>query len=405
MNPLIAGEETADAMTEESDNFGRRSEQAARPLAARSAREALRPEAGTPPPPKRSRQSRNQFVVFLNFVVSSVVFLVIVTGVVLYLGKREFESPGPSTAAETILIRPNTGVREIAEMLERQGLISDQRIFLIGLRVHGADASLKAGEYEIKAGASMAEIMELLESGKSVLYSLTIPEGRTVAQVFKAVAATQELSGEIPEETPPEGSLAADTLRFTRGMPRKEVIAKLRAQQEELVQSIWERRAENHPLQNIDEFVTLASIVEKETGQADERSRVAAAFLNRLERGMRLQSDPTVIYGLFGGEGKPADRPIYRSDLAKETPYNTYLVDGLPPTPIANPGRAALEAVANPSQTDELYFVADGTGGHVFATTLEEHNENVARWRKIERERRAEAEAAENDAQEGDERN
>lgn len=377
------------AMTEEPDQLDRKTEPRTRPIAAKSPREALRPEAGTPPPPRRSRHSRNQFVVFLNFVLSSIVFLVILAGVAFYLGKHEFDGPGPSQTAETVLIRPNTGVREIAEMLERRGLISDQRIFLLGLRMHDADSRLKAGEYEIKAGASMYEIMRLLESGKSVLYSLTIPEGWTVARVFEEIAATDELSGEMPEELPPEGSLAADTLRFTRGTPRKEIIAKLMAQQEELVQSIWERRDEDLPIDTIEEFVTLASIVEKETGRADERSRVAAVFLNRLERGMRLQSDPTVIYGLFGGEGKPADRPIYRSDLEKPTPYNTYLIDGLPPTPIAIPGRAALEAVANPSRTDELYFVADGTGGHVFATTLKEHNENVARWRRIERERAA----------------
>jgi len=369
-------------------------ERPSRTLFARSAREMLRPEQGTPPPPKRSRQSRNQFVIFLNFLVSSAVFVLVVAAVAFYLGKREFDAPGPSTTAETIMIRPNTGVREIADLLESEGLISDARIFLVGLRVHDADGKLKAGEYEIKAGASMRDIMRLLESGKSVLYSLTIPEGLTVAQVFDRIAKTEELSGELPDELPPEGSLAADTLRFTRGLSRKEVVAKLLADQEELVNSIWERRAPDLPLKDVNEFVTLASIVEKETGRADERSRVAAVFLNRLERGMRLQSDPTVIYGLFGGEGKPADRPIYRSDLDKPTPYNTYAVDGLPPTPIANPGRAALEAVANPSRTDELYFVASGDGGHVFASTLKEHNENVARWRKIERERAAAAEAA-----------
>ncbi|RUY75743.1 endolytic transglycosylase MltG, partial [Mesorhizobium sp. M7A.F.Ca.CA.003.01.2.1] len=139
------------------------------------------------------------------------------------------------------------------------------------------------------------------------------------------------------------------------------------------------------PLANVEEFVTLASIVEKETGKGDERSRVAAVFLNRLAKGMRLQSDPTIIYGLFGGKGKPADRPIYQSDIQKQTPYNTYVINGLPPTPIANPGRAALEAVANPSKTDDLYFVADGTGGHVFAATLDEHNENVARYRALQK--------------------
>lgn len=387
-------------MTDETNNFGRRSTAPVRPVAAQSARQVLRPERGTPPP-KRSRHSRNQFVVFMNFVLSAVLFLVIVAGLAFYMGKREFEGEGPSTVAETVMIRPNTSVREIADTLERRGLISDSRIFLLGLRAHGADSNLKAGEYEIKAGASMHEIMNLMESGKSVLYSLTVPEGLTVAEAFDRIARTEELSGELPEELPPEGSLAADTIRFTRGLSRKEVVAKLMADQEELVQEIWQRRADDLPIDNIEDFVTLASIVEKETGRADERSRVAAVFLNRLERGMRLQSDPTIIYGIFGGEGKPSDRPIYQSDLDKETPYNTYKIDGLPPTPIANPGRAALEAVANPSRTDDLYFVADGTGGHVFASTLDEHNDNVARWRKIERDRRqaVEAEAAGESAQ------
>jgi UPF0755 protein len=163
------------------------------------------------------------------------------------------------------------------------------------------------------------------------------------------------------------------------------MVDKLIADQKKLVDDVWSHRAPDLPIANIDDFVTLASIVEKETGRSDERSRVAAVFLNRLAKGMRLQSDPTIIYGLFGGKGKPADRPIYQSDLDKQTPYNTYMIKGLPPTPIANPGRAALEAVANPSKTDDLYFVADGNGGHVFAATLEEHNQNVARYRALQK--------------------
>src|SRR5690606_3847155 len=313
-------------------------------------------------------------------------------------GQREFTRPGPSTTTETVLIKPNTGTREIANLLQREGVISDARVFLVGLRINNADSRLKAGEYEIKPGAHMQEIMELLEGGKSVMYSLTIPEGLTVKQIFDRIASTEELSGDLPAELPPEGSLSADTLRFTRGLSRQEVVNKLIADQKNLVKSIWERRAPDLPIETIEEFVTLASIVEKETGRADERSRVAGVFINRLKKGMRLQSDPTVIYGLFGGEGKPADRPIYKSDLEKETAFNTYMIKGLPPTPIANPGRAALEAVANPSRTGELYFVANGIdGGHAFAKTLDEHSENVARWRKIERERAKQAEAAAQD--------
>ena len=381
-----------------SDNNGNASAVPGRPdmpsvLVPKSASEALRPEAGTPPP-RRSRRARNQFVVFLNFVFSVVIFLTLAGGAAIYFGAREFEEPGPLQTTDTVLVRPNTSVAEIATQLERLNMVSDARIFRLGVRAFGSDSTLKAGEYEVRSGASMRDIMELMQSGKSVQHALTIPEGMTVWQAFKRIAATEELSGDMPAELPPEGSLAADTLRFTRGMERQAIVDKLMADQRALVQSIWERRDPDLPIKDIGEFVTLASIVEKETGRADERPRVASVFVNRLRRGMRLQSDPTILYGLFGGQGKPDDRPIYRSDIDKPTPYNTYTIDGLPPGPIANPGRAALEAVANPSETKDLYFVADGTGGHVFAETLEEHNANVARYRKFLREQEQAAGAA-----------
>jgi len=365
-----------------------------RPIVPKTASEALRPEVGTPPP-RRSRASRNQLIVFMNFILSLVMFMVLAGGLAVYLGKREFESPGPSTVAQTFLVKPNTGVADIAQQLERRGVITDARIFRMGIRAYGNDGGLKAGEYEIKPGASMHEVMDLLKSGKSVMYSLTVPEGLTVAQAFKRIAEQEALTGDMPDTLPPEGSLATDTQRFTRGASRQEIIAKMTAQQKALVEEIWARRQADLPIADINEFVTLASIVEKETGRGDERSRVAGVFINRLRKNMRLQSDPTIVYGLFGGEGKPADRPIYQSDIEKPTPYNTYVINGLPPTPIANPGRAALEAVANPSQTDDLYFVADGTGGHAFAKTLKEHNENVARWRALEKQQAKDATAPE----------
>jgi UPF0755 protein len=369
--------------------FGQRAE-APKPIVPKTASEVLRPEVGTPPP-KRSRASRNQIVVFMNFIVSSAMLLVLAAGLAVYLGKREFDGPGPSETTQTFLVKPKSGLIEIADQLERRGLVSDARIFHLGVRAYGNEGELKAGEYEIAAGASMRDIMEILKSGKSVMQSLTIPEGLTVVQAFRKIAEHEALTGDMPSEIPPEGMLAADTQRFTRGAERKQIIDKMLAHQKELVEEIWARRAPDLPLANINEFITLASIVEKETGKGDERSRVAAVFLNRLKNNMRLQSDPTIIYGLFGSSGKPADRPIYQADIEKPTPYNTYTIDGLPPTPIANPGKAALEAVANPSKTDDLYFVADGTGGHVFAKTLEEHNENVARWRKIRKQQADEA--------------
>jgi UPF0755 protein len=374
------------------EEFGRRAAPVA-PFVPKTASEALRPEIGTPPP-KRSRQSRSQVVVFFNFLLSLIMLVVLGAGVAVYLGKQAFDGAGPNPTATTFLVRPNTGVADIADQLERRGLIDDARIFRIGVRAYGNDSAFKAGEYEIRAGASMREIMELMKSGKSVLYSLTIPEGLTVEQAFQRIAAQEALTGDMPDTLPPEGSLVTDTQRFTRGATRKQIIDKMMADQKTLVESIWARRVNGLPLADINEFVTLASIVEKETGRGDERSRVAAVFINRLNKGMRLQSDPTIIYGLFGGKGKPADRPILQSDIDKPTAYNTYVIDGLPPTPIANPGRAALEAVANPSVTEDLYFVADGTGGHVFASTLEEHNENVARWRAFEKKQAEEAKTA-----------
>ncbi|AZO48185.1 MAG: endolytic transglycosylase MltG [Mesorhizobium sp.] len=366
-----------------SGEFGKQ-QAASGPIVPKTAAEALRPEAGTPPP-RRSRASRSQVVVFMNFVISLVMLMILAAGAALYFGKQAFTEPGPSANGDTFLVKPNTGVQDIADQLERRGLISDARIFRLGVRATGNDSALRAGEYEIKPRASMRDIMELLKSGKSVMYSLTIPEGLTVEQALQRIAEQDALTGDMPAAMPPEGSLATDTLRFTRGATRQQMIDKLLADQKKLVDDVWERRAPDLPIANVEDFVTLASIVEKETGRGDERSRVAAVFLNRLAKGMRLQSDPTIIYGLFGGKGKPTDRPIYQSDIDKQTPYNTYLINGLPPTPIANPGRAALEAVANPSKTDDLYFVADGTGGHVFAATLEEHNQNVARYRALQK--------------------
>lgn len=361
--------------------FGRREVQSG-PV---SASESLRPQVGTPPPSRRSRGSRSQFVVFMNFLMSLVVFAAIVAGGVAWYGKRSFDSPGPNPTDTTFVVRPNTGVSAIAQDLEDRGLISNARVFGLGVRASRNEMSLKAGEYAVKAQASMRDIMETLKSGKSIMFSVTIPEGLTVDQAFQRIAAAAELSGDMPSSMPPEGTMATDTQLFSRGTPRTTVVDRMIADQKALIDGIWATRREGLPINDINEFVTLASIVEKETGVAAERPQVASVFVNRLNKGMRLQSDPTILYGLFGGKGRPPDRPIYKSDIEKPTPYNTYVIDGLPPTPIANPGRAALEAVANPAQTDYLYFVADGTGGHVFAETLEEHNKNVAKWREFQK--------------------
>ncbi|MBU4530121.1 MAG: endolytic transglycosylase MltG [Hoeflea sp.] len=376
--------------------FGRAGDKksaASGPIVPVSPSQALKPERA-PQPPRRSRRARNQVVVFLNFVLSLMIFIAIVGVGVFWYGKTEFEGPGPLDRTSAFMVRDGAGLNQIAAGLEGQGIIANQRIFSLGAKSMLGDDTLKAGEYEIKAHASMREIVALMQSGKSILHSFTVPEGQTVQQVFDRLRADEMLEGDLPEEMPPEGALLPETYKFSRGTTRAEIVDQMAKAQTRALAGVWSRRDPDLPLETPEELVILASIVEKETARADERPRVAGVFINRLNLGMRLQSDPTIIYGLFGGAGKPSDRPIYRSDIDKPTPYNTYVINGLPPTPIANPGREAMEAVANPSRTKDLYFVADGTGGHAFAETLDEHNTNVARWRRLEAERAAEAAAA-----------
>ena len=350
--------------------------------------ETAKPEA------KRSRFARNRLVVFSHFVLSLLIIGAVLAGGAAYYGKLQFEKPGPAASAKLFVVERNTNLPDISVRLFTEGVISDGRMFQMAVRATGNGAKLKAGEYEIPAGASMRDVMNIVTSGRSVQYSVTIPEGLTVQQAWSRIASNNQLTGPMPAQMPSEGSLVADTHSFPRGTERAIVVNKLIDLQTALVNDIWAKRAPNLPVQNVNEFVTLASIVEKETGIASERPMVAAVFINRLNQGIRLQSDPTIIYGIFGGAGKPSDRPIYKSDIEKPTPYNTYAIDGLPVGPIAIPGRAALEAVANPPSSKNLFFVADGTGGHVFAETLDEHNANVTKWRRIEKEREEAAKKA-----------
>ncbi|MHA7970502.1 endolytic transglycosylase MltG [Rhizobium sp. CAU 1783] len=394
-------------MTDNSQNsgssFGRDAESAAKgPIIPKSPTEALRPER-VPQPPRRSRKARSQLVIFLNFLMTMAVAVCIAAVAGFFYVMSVYQNPGPLATNTNFVVRNGAGLSEIASGLERNGIIADARIFRHVTSTYLEEGeTLKAGEYEIKAGATMKEIMDLLKSGKSILYAISFPEGLTVRQMFKKLAEDTVLEGELPAQLPVEGSLRPDTYKYSRGTKRAEIVSQMAAAQQKLVDQIWEKRDPDLPLKTKEEFVVLASIVERETGKDDERAHVASVFINRLTKGMRLQSDPTIVYGLFGGDGKPADRPIYQSDLKKETPYNTYVIKGLPPGPIANPGRAALEAVAQPWKTKDLYFVADGTGGHVFAATLDEHNANVKRWRKIEAERGEDPGAAVDAAPEAD---
>ncbi|MCT8267564.1 endolytic transglycosylase MltG [Afifella sp. JA880] len=400
MNEKVPSEQTgipeADAANGEARPAEHNGARSGRRINPKSPRQAIQPEPAPPPPP-RSKQAKHPVVVTLNFFLMTAVLAVLFAGGALYFGKQRFIADGPLEEPRTVLVTRGSGVDAIAAQLKRNNVIDSPLIFNVGVRLNEAASRLQYGEYLFQPHVSMREVMEILTSGKSILHAVTIPEGLTSQQIVDKLRADDVLVGEI-ETVPPEGSLLPETYKFTRGATRQQILEQMERAQDRLLDEVWGRRSPDLPIETPGELVTLASIVEKETGKADERPRVAAVFINRLKRGMRLQSDPTIIYGLFGGAGKPSDRPILASDLEKETEYNTYQISGLPPGPIANPGRAALEAVANPSRTDDLYFVADGTGGHVFSTTLADHNRNVARWRRIERTQRA-AEEAEAEAE------
>ena len=377
-------------MSENSENtnngFGRRSDLPLKsePMEAQSPIKALQAKE-VPPPPQRSKSAKGNFIVFMNFMMSCLVLVVLGAGLVFLYGKSVFEAAGPLTEPQTVVIKEGSSLSQISSKLLSNDVIDNGWIFSQGVKAHKAQSSMKAGEYIFKPEMSMYDVMETIRSGKGILHKITLPEGLTVFQIFQRLAQHEILEGPLPETLPPEGSLMPDTYPFQRGTTRVEVIERMKVAQETFLAQIWEKRVADLPISTPQELVTLASIVEKETGKADERPRVASVFINRLNRGMRLQSDPTILYGIFGGEGKPSDRPIYKSDIETPTPYNTYTIPALPPGPIANPGRAAMEAVANPSRTDDIFFVANGTGGHVFAKTLDEHNQNVARWRQIEK--------------------
>lgn len=294
--------------------------------------------------------------------------------------QQQFRAEGPLSEEATLVVPRGAGLVTIGEQLAEAGVVSDARIFVFGVRLFAEPTALKAGEYVFAPGSSMEEVAALIASGQTVVHRLTVPEGLTSAEIVALLEATGPLEGPIGE-VPPQGSLLPETYHFHRGDSRAEVLERMRQSMETALQEVWEARAGNLPLNSPEEVVTLASIVEKETGVDGERALVAGVFVNRLNRGMPLQSDPTVVFGITEGKA-PLGRALTRKDLDRPTPYNTYQISGLPPGPIANPGRAALEAAVNPAETEYLYFVAAGDGGHAFARTLPEHNRNVARWRR-----------------------
>jgi UPF0755 protein len=350
-------------------------------------REALQPDDAPPPPPppvrlRRRRHTLSAISGFLSFLL-----ILAAAGVGgLAMLQTELRSPGPLSSDKVVVIAPRTEVAEILNQLESEGVIEHPILLNIALVLEGNRSRVKAGEYLFKQQASLRDVIDTLVSGREILHSITIPEGLTSEQIVQRLRDNDLLTGDV-REIPKEGTLLPETYRVARGMGRGDLIRKMQDDQKRVLDQVWARRPSDTLLRSPYELVTLASIVEKETGKADERPRVAGVFLNRLQRRMKLQSDPTIVYGLVGGKGT-LGRGILRSEVERPTAYNTYVIEGLPPGPIANPGRAALEAVVNPSRTRDLYFVADGTGGHAFAETLDQHNRNVVRWRQVEKDMR-----------------
>jgi UPF0755 protein len=347
----------------------------------RSPRAAIEPDR-VDVPARRSASARHPLVVIGNAVISAFVLVALAAGIALFFGKQRFEATGPLQADRIVNIPRGSGMRDIADILSREGVIDQPWLFIGGVLVLKAREDLKAGEYEFKAHSSVRDVVATIVEGKVVAHQVSIPEGFTSEQIVARLVQDNVLAGDI-KQIPREGSLLPDTYNFARGITREQMVQRMQQAQQRLLHEIWEHRAPDLPLKTPDQLVVLASLVEKETGKPEERTRVAAVFVNRLKQRMKLQSDPTIIYGLVGGKGT-LGRPIMKSEIEQPTPYNTYIIDGLPPGPIANPGRASLEAAANPARTRELYFVADGTGGHAFAETYELHQKNVARLRSIE---------------------
>jgi UPF0755 protein len=349
--------------------------------APRGARESLQPVTPPEPPQPPRRRRGGGFLGRLSAFFTLLVFVAAAGAVAVIYGQSVLNAPGPLKQDKVVFIPRGNGPSAIAEMLEQEGVISQALMFEISHLMAGRP-TLKFGEYQFKEAATLKDIREVLMEGKSIQHSVTVPEGLTSEQIVNRLKENDILVGDV-RTIPREGILLPDTYRFERGTSREQIIARMEQAQKRALTEIWARRSGDIPVKTPNDLVILASIVEKETGRSDERTRVASVFVNRLNRGMRLESDPTIIYGIVGGKGS-LGRGIMSTEIRAPTPYNTYVINGLPPGPIANPGRASLEATANPSKTRDIFFVADGTGGHAFAETYEQHQRNVARWRQIE---------------------
>jgi UPF0755 protein len=349
----------------------------------RSPAESLQPQAAPPPPPPPGRKKRKEGFSRLSGLLSFILIAAVLVLAGFAFAMIQARKPGPLEADKVLVITREDDGGTIPDQLERAGIIDSPTWFNLVLLLDGSRGKLRRGEFLFKEHASLREVEDILISGKIVLHKLTIPEGLTSGQIVQRLRDSDVFVGDI-KEIPREGSILPETYEFERGVARAKVLSVMANAQAKAVDEIWKKRAPDLPIKSPGELVTLASIVEKETGKADERPHVAGVFINRLQKRMKLESDPTIVYGLVGGKGT-LGHPISRSELQQATPYNTYVIEGLPPGPITNPGKAAMEAVANPMHTTDLFFVADGTGGHAFADTLDQHQKNVARWRQIEK--------------------
>jgi len=342
---------------------------------------------------KRNRQRLGGALLsVINALLTLVIIGLLVIGGVIAFGAQRFYADGPKSEQTAFIVERGASLASVAQKLENAKLISDRWTFQFGAMAQRQQSSIRAGEFKIAAYSSMADILKEITQGRPISYSITIPEGFTSWQVVEKLNKAPNLVGKIVD-IPAEGSLLPDTYSFERGDERQKVLDQMSAAMRTQLAKIWAQREPDLPISSPGELVILASIVEKETGVASERALVARVFINRLNRGMRLQSDPTIIYGITNGKGQ-LSRGLRRSEIANKTPYNTYQIDGLPVGPITNPGVGALVAVARPAKSNALYFVADGSGGHAFANSYAEHQRNVARWRQVEREQAKAAQAA-----------
>ena len=376
--------------------------------AMRSPAEAIVPRRG-PARPKSLKERKpprklGPNLRAFNALLTCMAVLLAATALGVIAFDQEVDRAGPSTKMQTVVVRDREGAQDIAKRLEEMGIVGSAHVFVAHYLTRSALSAgdkqkfvLKSGEYQFEPGATIREVTDAIGKGRALTFNITVPEGLTSWNIVERLKADPNLSGEI-NRVPAEGTLMPDTYKVPKGMSRAAVIEMMQAEHKKFLETVWKDRSPDIPVRSLEEAIILASIVEKETGRRDERERVAAVFVNRLKKGMRLQSDPTILYGLAQGQVKWG-KPITRSDINSRTPHNTYVIGALPPTPICNPGRATIAATLKPSKTNEIFFVADGRGSHIFSETLKEHNAAVANWRKAEKEMRARQAQAQAQAQ------